>query len=217
MEVDLITKPLTRQTPPSERVTFDEFCEMIKKDQKADLINGVIYMATPATLEHEEEFGFLLAVVRIFVRRKKLGFVLGSRVAMQLSEENAPEPDLMFISKEKLAKAKGQAFLGAADLVIELISPSSRWLDLGEKKDLYAKFGVREYWVIDLFRQVAHFWRNNNGIWEDLPIDAMGIVRSVVLPGFWLRVDWLFAEPLPDEEAIIALILSGDPANSTTN
>ncbi|MGH7598672.1 MAG: Uma2 family endonuclease [bacterium] len=217
MEVDLLTKPLPRQTPPSERITFDEFCEIIKEDQKADLINGVIYMATPATLEHEDEFGFVLMIVRGFVKRKKLGFVLGSRAAMQLSDEDAPEPDLMFISKERLAKAKGKAFLGAADLVVELISPSSRWLDLGEKKDLYAKFGVREYWVIDLFRQAAYFLKNKNGVWEDLTVDAMGIVRSSVLPGFWLRVDWLFAEPLPDEEAIIALILSGDPANSTTN
>jgi len=217
MQADLLTQPLLRQTPPNERVTFDEFCEIIKENQKADLINGVIYMATPATLEHEDEFGFVLMIVRGFVRRKKLGFVFGSRAAMQLSDENAPEPDLMFISKERLAKAKGKAFLGAADLVIELISPSSRWLDLGEKKELYAKFGVREYWVIDLFRQVAHFWKNNNGVWEELPIDAMGIVRSAVLPGFWLRVDWLFAEPLPDEDTILALILSGDPANSKTN
>jgi Uma2 family endonuclease len=120
----------------------------------------------------------------------------------------------MYISKEKLAKATGKAVLGAADLVIEIISPSSRWLDLGEKKRAYAKFGVREYWVIDPFRQGAFFWKNNNGVWEDLPIDAMGIFRSFALPGFWLRVDWLFAEELPDENTIITTILAGDPANS---
>jgi Uma2 family endonuclease len=154
-----------------------------------------------------------MTIVRSFVRRKKLGSVLGSRAAMQLSDESAPEPDLMFISKERLARAKGKAVPGAADLVIEIISPESRWLDLGEKKDLYAQSGVREYWVIDLFRQAAHFWKNNNGAWEELPVDAMGIVRSSALPGFWLRVDWLFAEELPDESTVLALIFSGDPAD----
>jgi Uma2 family endonuclease len=217
MNIDILTKPIPRQKPPKERVTFDEFCEIVREDQKADLINGVIYMSTPPTLEHEDEFGFLLTIVRIYVRRKKLGVVLGSRAAMKLSDENAPEPDLMFISKEKLAKAKGKAVLGAADLVIEIISPGSRWLDLGEKKEAYAKFGVREYWAIDPFRQVASFWKNNNGIWEELPVDAMGIMRSSALPGFWLRVDWLFAEELPDESTVIATILAGDPANSKTN
>jgi Uma2 family endonuclease len=164
-------------------------------------------------LEHEDEFGFLLMIVRGYVRRKGLGVVLGSRAAMKLSEEDAPEPDLMFVSKEKLAKAAGKAVLGAADLVIEIISPSSRRIDLVEKKELYAKFGVLEYWAIDLYRQASFFWKNNNGVWEDLPVDSMGIFRSAVLPVFWLRVDWLFAKELPSEDIIIATILAGDPAD----
>ncbi|MDZ7363441.1 MAG: Uma2 family endonuclease [candidate division KSB1 bacterium] len=215
MNVEVLTQPIPRKRPPRERVTFDEFCSLVREDQKADLIDGVIYMASPAALEHEDEFGFIFMVVRGYVRRKGLGVVLGSRAAMKLSDEDAPEPDLMFISKAKLAKAAGKAVLGTADLVIEIISPGSRRLDLVEKSELYAKFGVLEYWAIDPYRQLAHFWKNNAGIWEDLPVDAMGIFRSSILPGFWLRVDWLFAEELPDENIILATILAGDPADST--
>ncbi len=214
MNVDVLTEKIPRKSPPPERMTFEEFCEIIREDQKADLIDGVIYMASPATLEHEEEFGFIFMVVRGYVRRLGLGSVLGSRAAMKLSEQDAPEPDLMFISKERLARAAGKAVLGAADLVVEIISPGSRRLDLVEKKALYAKFGVIEYWAIDLYRQAAFFWKNNNGSWEDISVDAMGIMRSSVLPGFWLRVDWLFAEELPDENMIIATIIAGDPADS---
>jgi len=214
MTTEVLTKSIPRKSPPPERLTFDEFCSIIREDQKADLINGIIYMASPASLEHEDEFGFILMVVRGYVRRKGLGIVLGSRAAMWLSDENAPEPDLMFISKAKLAKAAGKAVFGAAELVIEIISPGSRRLDLVEKKELYAKFGVREYWVIDPYQQVAYFWKNNDGIWEDLPIDAMGIFRSSILPGFWLRIDWLFARELPPEDTILATILAGDPADS---
>lgn len=214
MHVDALTEAIPRRSPPPERLTFDDFCEIIREDQKADLIDGVIYMASPASLEHEEEFGFIFMVVRGYVRRLGLGSVLGSRAAMKLSELDAPEPDLMFISKDKLARAAGKAVLGAADLVIEIISPSSRRLDLVEKKALYAKFGVLEYWAIDLYRQAAFFWKNTNGAWEDIAVDEMGIMRSSALPGFWLRVDWLFAKELPDENAIIATIISGDPADS---
>ncbi|NUM65163.1 Uma2 family endonuclease [candidate division KSB1 bacterium] len=187
-EVDILTQPLPRQAPPRERITFDEFCEIIREDQKADLINGVIYMASPPTFEHE------------------------SRAAMKLSEFNAPEPDLMFISKARLAQCKGKALLGAADLVVEIISPGSRKLDLGEKKDLYAEYGVLEYWVIDPFRQEAFFWKNHDGVWEELPVDANGVVRSAAVPEFWLRIDWLFAQELPNESAVIAALLAGDPA-----
>lgn len=211
-EVDVLTQPLPRQAPPREKITFDEFCEIIREDQKADLINGVIYMASPPTFEHEDLFGFLLMILRGFVREKGLGHVLGSRAAMKLSEFNAPEPDLMFISKARLAQCKGKALLGAADLVVEIISPGSRKLDLGEKKELYAEYGVLEYWVIDPFRQEAFFWKNQDGVWEELPADANGVVCSAAVPGFWLRIDWLFAQDLPNENAVIAALLAGEPA-----
>ncbi len=213
IDVGILTRPLPRQTPPPELITFDEFCTIIREDQKADLINGVIYMAAPPTFEHEDLFGFLLMLLRGYVREKKIGHVLGSRAAMKLSEIDAPEPDIMFISNAKLPQSKGKALEGPADLVIELVSPGSRRLDLMEKKELYAKFGVREYWVIDAFRQTASFWKNSGGSWKDIPLDHMGVVRSTVIPGFWLRVDWLFAQEFPGEREIIALILAGDPAD----
>ena len=213
IDVGILTRPLPRQAPPKEQITFDEFCGIIREDQKADLINGVIYMASPPAFEHENLFGFLLAVLRIYVREEGLGHVLGSRAAMKLSEIDAPEPDLMFVSKAKLPHSKGKALFGAADLVIELVSPGSRHLDLIEKRDLYAKFGVREYWVIDAFRQTACFWKNSGNGLIDIPIDHMGVIRSAVIPGFWLRVDWLFAQELPNGREIIRLVLAGDSSD----
>lgn len=215
MIIDLVSQPLPRKAPPKELVNFDEFCDIVREDQKADLIDGIIHMATPPSLEHEDQFGFLFTILRSYVRRKGLGTVLGSRAAMLLSDEDAPEPDLMFISKEKLPKAKGKALIGAADLVVEIVSPSSRWIDLQKKKELYARFGIPEYWVIDPFRQAAYFWRNNDGMWEDLPVDAMNLVHSAIIPGFWLRVDWLFAEELPNESEALAAILSEAPILSS--
>jgi hypothetical protein len=50
-----------------------------------------------------------------------------------------------------------------------------------------------------------------NGDWEDLPVDDKGIVRSEVIPGFWLRIDWLFAAEELDEVEILETILAGDP------
>jgi len=136
---------------------------------------------------------------------------IGSRVAMKLSEHDAPEPDIMFIKKERLHLLGETEIFGPADLVVEVISPGSRRLDFVDKRELYANFGVLEYWLIDLYKQQAFFWKNVNGIWEDLPVDDNGIVRSEVLTGFWLRVDWLFAAEELDEMDILETILAGDP------
>lgn len=140
-----------------------------------------------------------------------MGVIVGSRFGMKLSEYDAPEPDIMFVRKDRLHLLGDTEIFGPADLVVEIISPGSRKLDTVDKKNLYALHGIKEYWLIDLYQQEAFFWKNVAGFWQDLPVDEKGVFRSEVIPGFWLRVDWLFAaEPL-DESAIFETILAGDP------
>ena len=68
---------LTRSGP----ITFEDFCAIIREDQKADLVDGVIYMASPENTEGNDLEGWLYAVMRIFARKRKLGRVFVSRVA----------------------------------------------------------------------------------------------------------------------------------------
>jgi Uma2 family endonuclease len=207
---ELLTKSFARQEPPREKLTYAEFCARVN-EQKADLIEGEIIMASPARIKHEDDVDFWKYVVKKYAKRKKLGKVMGSRVAMKVSEHNAPEPDIMFVKQERLHLLGETEIFGPADLVVEVISPGSRRLDFVDKRELYANYGVFEYWFVDLYKQQAFFWKNVNGIWEDLPIDENGIVRSEVLAGFWLRVDWLFAAEELDEMDILETILAGDP------
>ncbi|MGH7452428.1 MAG: Uma2 family endonuclease [bacterium] len=208
---ELLTKPIARQKLPDERFTYNEFCARIKETEKADLIHGEIIMSSPATIEHEISFFSLGAILYFYVNRRQLGLVIGSRAAMKFSDYEAPEPDIMFIQKDRLHLLGKTEIFGPADLVVEIVSPGSRRLDFVEKKEIYAHYGVKEYWLIDRFRQQAFFWKNVNGVWQDLPVNEHGIFRSEVVAGFWLRVDWLFAtEPL-DALAILETILAGDP------
>jgi len=211
MPSDLLTKPMPRAAPPAEKFTHSEFCRRVQ-EQKADLIRGEIFMASPATVNHEEFVNYLSTLLRLLVKKQKLGMVVGSRVAMKRDEENAPEPDLMFIHKERLHLLGSTEFFGAADVAIEVISPGSRRLDTVDKKTLYAEFGVAEYWLFDIYKQEAHFWQNENATWKNLPVDENGIFYSIAITGFWLRLDWLFAAEQPDEVEIVQMILAGLPA-----
>lgn len=211
MPSDLLTKPMPRAVPPSEKFTYSEFCSRVQ-EQKADLIRGEIIMAPPATVKHEEFVNYLSTLLRRFVKKQKLGMVIGSRVAMKLDDENAPEPDLMLIRNDRLHLLGNTEIFGPANVAIEVISPGSRRLDTVDKKKLYAEFGVAEYWLIDIHKQEAHFWRNENATWKNLPVDKNGVFHSVAITGFWLRLDWLFAAEQPDEVEIVQTILAGEPA-----
>src|SRR5437868_13518614 len=81
-------------------VTFEEFCRTVREDEKADLIDGVIYMASPENTEANDLYGFLFHIIGGFAEEKELGKVFGQRVALRLDDHNGPEPDIIFINAE---------------------------------------------------------------------------------------------------------------------
>ena len=108
------------------------------------------------------------------------------------------EPDVLFIAAENFSRLKQNHLEGPADLVVEIISPDDPHRDRVDKFSEYQRGGVREYWLIDPDQKRADFHLPGaEGLFEPVPSDADGIYRSTVLKGLWLRVDWLWQEPLP--------------------
>ena len=102
-------------------------------------------MASPASYLHEDLVTFLIGTLAAYVTSKKLGKVLSSNAAFELSEDNVYQPDISFILAERLHLARDVYFPGPPDIAIEIISPSSRHYDTVEKKINYARYGVHEY------------------------------------------------------------------------
>lgn len=176
-------------------VTEEEYLEICDEDLKAELIGGVLVVSTPASVRHEQLQGFLQALLRTHVEAHSLGTVLGSRTPMRLEDEYF-EPDILFVAQNRLERL-GLVFLdGPADLVVEIVSPDSRALDRVVKRRAYEKHGVREYWLIDPERESAAFYLLEEKKYEEI-LTEEGIYRSQAVPGFWLKVAWLWQEPLP--------------------
>ncbi|WP_457566616.1 Uma2 family endonuclease [Caldithrix abyssi] len=74
-------------------------------------------------------------------------------LAVDLSEKNVLQPDIIFIAKERQEIVTDKNISGAPDLVVEILSPSTAYYDLFDKKELYEQFGVKEYWIVDPMRQ----------------------------------------------------------------
>jgi len=187
--------------------TFDEFCALIPDGQKADLIDGVIFMASPDNTDASEINGWLYFLFAGFVYRKDLGKVYVSRVAYRLSEHGGPEPDIGFVKKSRLGRVKRGYVAGPPDLAVEVVSPDSIERDYEKKRDLYEKAGVKEYWIVDEIEKKLTVLRlGKTGRYKQVP-EKEGVIHSKVVPGFWLRDVWLWTPPLPDPLETLELLL----------
>jgi len=197
-EESLRRKLLEVLLAPAEprKITYEKFLAWADEDTLAEWVDGEVVMYSPASKRHQSIADFLTGVLRIFVEQHDLGVVLSAPFQMKL--EHGREPDLLFVASEHLERLKETYLDGPADLVIEIISPESRLRDRGEKFAEYEMGGVREYWLIDSEQQGADFYRlGERGRYRPVDPDEHGIYHSWVVSDFWLRVDWLWQEPLP--------------------
>ncbi len=193
--------------PRSYHVDFEQFCQVIREDQKADLIEGVIHMASPENLRSNDLGCLLLILMRGVASARSSGRVFYSRVAFRLDEENAPEPDLAFVSTARLGILREGHVAGAPDLALEIVSPESVERDYTTKRDLYARFGVREYWIVDPLEERVTLLGLGSGRKYRSIRPRSGRFVSVVLPGWSLDPRWLWQDPLPDPLPLLRELL----------
>jgi Uma2 family endonuclease len=134
------------QQPPR---TLLEVFKMLPEGTCAELIDNSLYMSPAPTLDHQDVVSNLLATLYIFVKKNNLGKLYPGPVDVYLNRTNAFQPDIVFVAKENLDILKEDGIYGTPDLVIEILSPGTKKLDLTKKKDAYEKAGVKEYWVVD--------------------------------------------------------------------
>lgn len=190
---DLLTFPATR-LEEAERMTEDEFMLFAPEKPKTELIDGVMTMATPATVIHESMQGFLYKVLGLYVEINDLGVVLGPNAPVFIIPENIFAPDIMFIAKARRAIITPKEVHGAPDLVIELLSASTAPYDRGRKRQIYEQAGVRELWLIDPYGPLgSRFYQLRDDRFVEIePLG--GEVKSSVVTGFALNLRWLWPE-----------------------
>ncbi len=176
----------------------------------AEWIDGKVIMHMPVTRSHQRVVDFLNRLLGLFVQVFGLGVVHSAPFAMRaLKDGSVREPDLLFVAAEHLQRLTEKDVSGPADLVVEVISDDSVSRDRDEKFQEYQAGGVREYWIIDPRpnRLRADFYiLDAKGRYQPVPLGTDDIYRAAVLPGFWLKTDWLWQEN-PDTLAALAEIV----------
>lgn len=208
---DTVTK-----APPEEerrlRMTYEEFLTWSDEDTHAEWVDGEVIIHMPPKTVHQDVAVFLASLLRFFVQFFRLGKILTAPYEMKIEPPTGParEPDILFIGSENLGRITENKLEGPADLIVEIISDDSVSRDREKKFGEYQAAGVPEYWIIDPRpgKQSADFWLlDENGRYQPAAIEEGGVYRSTIIPGFWLRIDWLWADELPDLQRTFAEIV----------
>ena len=190
-----VKETATPYQPSKKHYTYTDYVQLPDDGKRYEIIGGELFMTpTPIPLHQRvsRELEFLLLE---FVKAHQLGEVYDAPIDVVFNEENVVQPDILFISSENLKIITEKNIQGAPDLIIEILSPATAYNDLVNKKELYAQFGVREYWIVDPQKQWVEIYRL---VKEEYQLHrkavGTGTVASGVLNGFQVNLSSLFSE-----------------------
>lgn len=182
---------LTKHVPRYEGlfVTREEYLDLEEDGFQYDVINGVMHLSPSGEFEHAERTGSFIIEIGSYLKKNKLGKVV-AEIDVLLPDGGDPiRPDISFILSENMRIVK-KHILGTPDLVCEILSPSAKKNDLGEKADRYLACGVKEYWIVEPHLKTIEVWKNNQKkSWNKF---SGQILKSEILPGFQISLDEFF-------------------------
>ena len=177
----------------STKLTYEDYLLLPEDGRRHEIIDGEHYV-TPAPLFRHQQIALSLAYAfRTHLAPSRAGVVIVAPFDVVLSESDVVQPDVMFVRTERRHIIRPKNIDGAPDLVIEILSESSRQRDLTIKRKLYESAGVAEYWLVDPDDERVTIYRREAGTF--LPRDAGDVITTPLLPGFTLPRADVFAMP----------------------
>lgn len=129
--------------------TMMEVFKSLPEGTPVQLIENNLVMAAAPLDRHQRLLGEIYLQIGAFVKKHQLGEVRIAPYDVYLGRKNVFQPDIIFINNENLSLIKEDGLHGAPDLVVEILSPTTAKYDLEEKKDVYERYGVKEYWIVE--------------------------------------------------------------------
>lgn len=184
---------VTAQQP---RISFEAFLEQYA-GTRAEWDDGQVITLSPVSAEHQRIGRLLFGLLAAYLEAHGLGEVFYEAFHMKTAPGlPGREPDMLVVLNEHGERIKDTHLAGPADMVVEIVSPESRYRDGVQKFREYEQGGVGEYWLIDPGEQTAHFYvRQGDGRFELAAVEADGRYHARVVPGFWIRERWLWERP----------------------
>jgi Uma2 family endonuclease len=187
-------------SPLVKTYTLEEFWELPEPPDhsKLELIAGVLYMTPPPGYKHSKGASRLMRLLADHLTKTAdKGTIYYPRMGIMRGPNSWLEPDLFYVAAETEAflDPNYPQYLTTADLVIEVISPSSAIYDRNTKADTYAALGVKELWLVDEASGIIELRiLKGDRYAPSVVLESDDHLRSVVLPGFEMKVSSVFGD-----------------------
>jgi Uma2 family endonuclease len=175
--------------------TYEDYLLFPDDGRRHELIGGEHYVTPSPSEKHQIAAANLHLDLGSFVRKRGLGRVFFSPFDLVLSPQDVVQPDLLFISHPRAAVAKRQGTAAVPELVIEILSDSTRKTDETVKRKLYEWAGVSEYWIVDPVLETVKVYRLADGAYErvaELSVEAGDRLETPLLPGLTISLAQIF-------------------------
>jgi len=192
---------MTQQIAPSKsaaaegRWTYERYLRETVDGEYFTIIGGEKIVLPSPTSFHQAILGNLCLSLQDWVRQSSAGKLILRPFDVVLSRDEVTQPDLIFVLTQHLVRLGEKNFQGAPDLVIEILSPGSVQLDRVKKRELYARHGVPEYWIVSPGERTVEIWRLQGEQYELVHVyEEAETLSSPLLTDFSCAVKDIFVE-----------------------
>ena len=183
----------------STKLTYADYLLFPDDDLRHEIIEGEHYVTPSPVTQHQRILGNLYYLFRSHLDAHPEGEAFMSPFDVLLSDINVFVPDLIYVSAERSRYITSKNLQGAPDLVVEILSPSTRRRDQSLKRDVYERTGVEEYWLVDPDRaEIEVFRREGAGFQPSRRCRRSDSLITLLLPGLVLPLEGVFRAPNPE-------------------
>lgn len=177
------------------KFTYEDYLLLPEDGKRYEIIEGELSMTPSPTTKHQNILSELGNTIRNFVLKNRLGIVFFAPCDVLLSKTNIVQPDIIFVSRKNRAIIKDKNIQGTPDLVVEITSPNTKENDLVLKKKLYARFEVKEYWIVFVKEEKVEVWRLEDQVFNlHVVFEKQDNLKSPLLEGLEIRLSDVFRE-----------------------
>jgi Uma2 family endonuclease len=178
--------------PAKIKLTYHDYVQL-PDDKRYEIVEGELFLVAAPHLCHQRILGKLWTLLYTHAKDNHLGEVFLAPCDVVLSEITVVQPDLLFVSGEHQGILTDANIQGSPDLVVEILSPSTKQRDLGLKRNLYARYGVLEYWIVDPdAKTVEVLSLTETGFRTHSIVPRTGLLRSPLFPALNLALNDIF-------------------------
>ncbi|MEW6378176.1 MAG: Uma2 family endonuclease [bacterium] len=176
------------------KLSYRDYVLFPDNGKRHEIIDGDHFMSPSPSTRHQRISRNLAIIIASFLREQELGELFYAPCDVILSDHDIVVPDLIYVSNQNKGIITEDNIQGPPDLIVEILSPSTRSYDQVLKKDLYEAFGVKEYWIIDPDKETVEIYRLSAGRFPGSEIHSRSqVLKAGIIPGLEIPLDKVFS------------------------